>query len=281
MRFFEEQGLDAQTVQVRNAQVAVSAIAAGEAQFYSTSATGASLGAMAGGLDLVFIAGIINKLDGDFVVSPKINATVDLKGKLVGVQSIGGGVWTFTTLALDHWGLVPERDKIQFRILGDQSVMAQGLISGTVDAVYLGYTFSKVVQRQGFHVLADLAKIDIPYQGVGVVARKSFLDQSPDIAERTLKAIAKAVAYFQDPANKQSAVGVLMKWLRLPRIEDAVAGYDAMRVLYSRRIFATVDGVRNTVRILSRVDPKFGKLKAEDLIDDRIVRKLERDGVFK
>jgi ABC-type nitrate/sulfonate/bicarbonate transport system substrate-binding protein len=281
MRFFEEQGLDAQIVQVRNAQVAVSAIAAGEAQFYSTSATGASLGAMAGGLDLVFIAGIINKLDGDFVVSPKINAPVDLKGKLIGVQSIGGGVWTFTTLALDHWGLAPERDKIQFRILGDQSVMAQGLINGTVDAVYLGYTFSKVVQRQGFHVLADLAKIDIPYQGVGVVARKSFLDQSPDIAERTLKAIAKAVAYLQDPANKQSAVGLLMKWLRLPRVEDAVAGYEAMRVTYSRRIFPTIDGVRNTVRILSRVDPKFGKLKAEDLIDDRIVRKLERDGIFK
>jgi ABC-type nitrate/sulfonate/bicarbonate transport system substrate-binding protein len=118
MRFFEEQGLDAQIVQVRNAQVAVSAIAAGEAQFYSTSATGASLGAMAGGLDLVFIAGIINKLDGDFVVAPKIAAPADLKGKLVGVQSIGGGVWTFTTLALDHWGFVPERDKIQFRIPG-------------------------------------------------------------------------------------------------------------------------------------------------------------------
>ena len=281
MRFFEEQGLDAQIVQVRNAQVAVSALAANEAQFYTTSATGASLGAMAGGLDLVFIAGIVNKLDGDFVVSSKIIAPTDLKGKLIGVQSIGGGVWTFTTLALDHWGLVPERDKIQFRILGDQSVMAQGLISGTVDAVYLGYTFSKVVQRQGFHVLADLAKVDIPYQGIGVVARKSFLDQSPDIAERTLRAIAKSVAYFQEPANKQSAVGVLLKWLRLPRVEDAVAGYEAMRGLYSRRIFPTVEGVRNTVRILSRVDAKFGKLKAEDLVDERIVRKLEREGYFK
>jgi hypothetical protein len=42
-----------------------------------------------------------------------------------------------------------------------------------------------------------------------------------------------------------------------------------------------VEGVRNTVRILSRVDPKFGKLKAEDLVDERIVRKLEREGVFK
>jgi NitT/TauT family transport system substrate-binding protein len=280
LHFFEEQGLDAQIVQVRNGQVAVSAVAANEAQFYAVSATGASLGAMAGGLDLAFIAGIVNKLDGDFVVSSKIAAPGDLKGKVLGVQSIGGGVWTFTMLALDHWGLVPERDKIQFRIVGDQAVLTQGLISGTVDAAYLGYTFSKVAQRSGFHVLQDLAKVDIPYQGIGIVARRSFLDQSPDVAERTLKAIAKAVAYFQEPANKQSVVAILFKWLRLPRVEDAVVGYEAMRPLYSRRIFPTVDGVRNTVRILGRVDPKFSRLKAEDLIDDRIVRKLEREGVL-
>jgi hypothetical protein len=60
-----------------------------------------------------------------------------------------------------------------------------------------------------------------------------------------------------------------------------VAGYEAMRPIYSRRIFPTVDGVRNTVRILNRVDPKFSKLKAEDLVDERIVRKLEKEGVFK
>ncbi len=280
--FFEEQGLDAQIVQVRNGQIAVSAMAANEAQFYTVSATGASLGAMAGGLDLTFIGGIVNKLDGDFVASPKVATPSELKGKILGVQSIGGGVWTFTMLALDHWGLVPERDKIQFRVLGDQSVIAQGLIGGLVDAAYLGYTFSKVVQRQGgFHNLADLAKADIPYQGVGIAARKSFLDQSPDVAERTLKALAKSVAYFQDPANRQSVVDSLMKWLRLTRVEEAVAGYEAIRPLYSRRIFPTVDGIRNTIRILSRVDPKFSKLKAEELVDERIVRKLESEGVFK
>jgi len=280
-RFFEEQGLDAQIVQVRNGQVAVSAMAANEAQFYSVSATGASLGAMAAGLDLAFIAGIVNKLDGDFVVAPKIATPADLKGKFLGVQSIGGGVWTFTMLALDHWGLAPERDNIQFRIVGDQAVLTQGLINGVVDAAYLGYTFSKVAQRQGFRVLQDLAKVDIPYQGIGIVARKSFLDHSPDVAERALRAIAKSVSYFQDPANKQSVVNILMRWLRLPQVDDAVVGYDAMRGLYSRRIFPTVDGLRNTVRILSRVDAKFTKLKAEELVDERIVRKLEKEGVFK
>ena len=28
-------------------------------------------------------------------------------------------------------------------------------------------------------------------------------------------------------------------------------------------------------------DPKFGRLKAENFVDDRIVRKFEKDGVFK
>ena len=279
--FFEEQGLEAQIVQVRNGPVAVSAMAANEAQFYTTSATGSTLGSMAGGLDLVFIAGIINRLDGDFVASPKILTPADLKGKNLGVQSIGGGIWTFSMLALDHWGLVPERDKIQFRILGDQSVIAQGLVAGTVDAAYLGYTFSKTVQRNGFRVLQDFANIDIPYQGIGIVARKSFLDQSPDIAERTLKALSRSIAYYQDTANKQTIVAIMSKWLRLQRSEEAVAGYEAVRGLYNRRLSPTIDGVRNTLRILDRVDPKFGRMKAETLVDERIVRKLEREGFFK
>jgi ABC-type nitrate/sulfonate/bicarbonate transport system substrate-binding protein len=76
--FFEEQGIDMDVVQVRNGPVAIAAVAAGEAQFYSVSATGASLGAMAGGLDLVFIAGFINRLDGYFAVSARVRAPEDL-----------------------------------------------------------------------------------------------------------------------------------------------------------------------------------------------------------
>lgn len=281
MRFFEEQGLDAQIVRVSSGPVAVAAMASNEAQFYSASATGAILGAMAGGLDLVFVAGIVNKLDGDFVVHPKIKSPQDLKGKLLGVQSIGGGVWMFTMLALDYWGIVPERDKIQFRILGDQSVIAQGLISGAVDGAYLGYAFSKVVQRQGFRVLADMAKLDIPFQGTGLLARKSFVERSPEVAERTLKALSRAVAFFQEPANKATTVRILAKWLRLTNLEDAEAGYEMIRPLYDRRLAPNVEGLRNTVRVLARVDPKFARLRAEDLADDRIVRKLEREGFFK
>ena len=278
---FQKHGLDAQVVNVRSGAVGLSALAAGETQFHGGSATGASIGAMAGGLDLVFVAGLINKLDGTFVVAPNIKTPADLKGKKIGVQSIGGSVWMFTMLAFDHWGLNPERDNIQFRIIGDQSVMAQALATGgIIDAAYLGYTFGAQLERQGFRVLADLLKLGIPFQGLGMMARRSFVDRSPEIVERTLKAMVETIKFINAPDNKTAVIRSLMRALRLQKAEDAEAGYDMMKVLYDRRIYANVDGLRNVIRILGRSSEPIRKLKVEDIIDDRIVKKLEKEGLF-
>src|SRR5262249_53617973 len=78
---FQKHGLDTQVVNLPSSAVGLSRLATGESQFPGGSATGASIGVMAGGLDLVFIAGLINKLDGTFVVAPNIKTPADLKGK--------------------------------------------------------------------------------------------------------------------------------------------------------------------------------------------------------
>jgi NitT/TauT family transport system substrate-binding protein len=277
-RFFEERGLDAEVVQVRSGPIAIAALAAGDVQFYSAPASGATIGAVAGGLDLVFIANIIGKLDGYFVALPKIKTPSDLKGKTLGVQSVGGGIWMFTMMALDHWRLNPERDKIQFRVIGDQSVIAQAMATGIVDGALLGYSFSKVAQRNGGQLLADLTKMNIPYQHQGLLARRSFVDSSPDVAEKTLRSLMKAIAFIQDPGNKQAVTRSLTKWLRLPPSEGAEELYERMKNLYERRITPTREGLQNALRVLSRVNPKFAGLKAEDLMDDRIARKLDAEG---
>lgn len=59
---------------------------------------------------------------------------------------------------------------------------------------------------------------------------------------------------------------------------DVEAGYETMRALYSRRIFPSGEGLRNGLRVLNRVNPRLAALKAEDIVDDRIVRKLEKEG---
>ena len=51
-------------------------------------------------------------------------------------------------------------------------------------------------------------------------------------------------------------------------------------MLYTRGNFPTVEGVRNVIRLLGATNEKIHKLKAEDLVDDRFVRKLEKEGRF-
>src|SRR5919108_3655675 len=128
---FRKHGIDLSFVQVRSGPVGMSALSSGETQFHWGSVSAANLGAITEGADLVFVAGFINKLTGNFIANPKIKSPAELKGKSLGVNSLSGGGWIFTMLMLDYWGLAPERDKIQFRTLGEQAVMAQGVISGT------------------------------------------------------------------------------------------------------------------------------------------------------
>lgn len=278
--FFRKYGLDVQFVHVRSGPVGMSALAAGESQLHVGSVTGATLGSVAEGLDAVFVAGLINKLNGTVVVSPKIKTPSDLRGKTLGVSSIGGGSWVFTMLALDYWGLEPKRDGITLRVVGNDSVRAQAISSETIDGAQLGYTFSSALKSQGYGVLADLAQLPIPYQGTGVITRRSFIASSPDIVENVLRGLVEAVAFIVAAENKPVVMKSLARGLRLPRIEQATEGYESLTRLYERRIYPNVDGIRNLIRLLGPTSEKIRRLKAEDLVDDRFVRKLEKEGRF-
>jgi len=277
---FRRYGLDLTFVHVRNGPVGMAAIASGETQLHSGSATAAVLGAAAEGIELVFVAGIINKLIGNIMASPKIKTPADLKGKVIAVTSASGGSWMFTTLALEYWGLDAKRDGIIFRILGDESVRSQALLNESVAATHLSYTFSAPLISRGFTNLADLAKLPIPFQSTGVLTTKRFMNSSPDVVEAVLRGLVDSLAFIAQPENKPAVLKSLMKGLRLQKVEQAIEGYESLPLLFERRIYPRADGVRNVIRLLGLTNEKIRKLKAEDLVDDRFVRKLEKEGKF-
>ena len=278
--FFRKYNLDAQLVLMPNAPLALSALTAGDSQFYYGTTSGASLGAVLNGLDGVFVAAFINRLVGAFAVGRDIKTPADLKGKKIGVASLGGGNWMFTMLAFEHWGIDPKRDAITFRIIGDTGVSAQSIATGVIDGSLLGYTHASILRRQGYPILADVSELNIPFQDSGLFTRKSFLAQHPEIVESVLRALVEAIAFIQEPDNKTAVLKSLAQWLRLPKPDDALPGYDFMRKMYTRRIYPNLEGIRNSIRVLTLTNEKFGRLKAEELVDDRIVRKLEREGLF-
>jgi len=278
--YFRKYGLDVQFVQTRSGPIGMAALSSGESQFHWGSVSGANLGAIAEGAELVFVAGFINRLTGMFMAHPKIKTPADLRGKSVGVNSLSGGGWIFSMLTLDHWGLSPERDKIQFRSLGDQTVMVQGFMAGTVDAVLVGYAHGKNLQNKGYTVLADVEKLPIAYQGSGVISRRSFMKSSPATAEGLFRGLLDAVNFVRNPTNKAEVIRAVAKGMRLPRLEDAEEGYQSLPTLYDKKIYPSVDGIRNVIRLLGTTNEKIRRLKAEDLVDEAVLRKLEKEGRF-
>ncbi len=277
---FRRYGLELTFVTVRSGPVGMAALASGETQLHSGSATGAVLGSAAEGMDLVFVAGIINKLIGNIMASPKIKTPADLRGKVIAVTSASGGSWMFTTLALEYWGLDAKRDGITFRILGDESVRSQALANDTVAATHLGYTFSAPLISRGFTNLGDLSKLPIPFQSTGVLTTRRFMNASPEIVENVLRGLVDSLNFIAQPENKPAVLKSLMKGLRLKNIEQAMEGYDTLSGIYERKIYPRADGVRNVIRLLGQTNEKIRKLKAEELVDDRFVRKLEKEGRF-
>ena len=95
-----------------------------------------------------------------------------------------------------------------------------------------------------------------------------------------MTAVVEAIAFIREPANKAAVMRSLAKGLRLSKPEDTAEGYEVIKTLYEQKIYPSAEGVRNTIRLLGASNEKIRGLRAEDLIDDRTVRKLEQKGLF-
>jgi hypothetical protein len=72
----------------------------------------------------------------------------------------------------------------------------------------------------------------------------------------------------------------LAKGLRLKRVEDAEEGYQSIVGIYEKKIYPSADGIRNVIRLLGASNEKIRRLKAEALVDDGVVKTLEKEGRF-
>ncbi len=277
--FFRKHGVNVEVIAIRTGGQTVAALASGDVQIAYTI-PGSVLNAFVGGMDVAFFGGVVNRADGDFVVAPSIRRAEDLRGKKLGVQSIGGGVWSLAMLALEQLRLEPTRDKILILVVGDHSVLTQSMLTGRIDAAHLGYTFSTLLKDKGFHILLDLGKAPIPYQGLALAARRSYLKQNPQVTDSILRGVLESIAFIQNPTNKEAAVRSLAKNLRLTSAKEAESGYEVLQWLYSLDIRPNVKGIQNMQRLLAIINPKVAGVKAEDVVYETAVEFIQKSAFY-
>lgn len=274
--FFAKYGVNADTIFVRGAPTLVAAMQSNEIDVGYTGGT-AVVGAVANGADLKVLSAFTNRVTYDLMVKPGIKRPEDLRGKIFGIQSIGGTVWMGAILALEHLKLDAERDKINIIAVGDQNVLAQALEAGTIDATVLDGVQSRRLSALGFLTLADLNKANLPILSSGFVMREPNIQKNPQLAENLMKAVIEGAAFSLSLSQKPNTLKILQKYLRVSE-KDAEEGYRDLVLGTDKKPYAAPAGVTNVVRLMKRTNPKVENVKPETLIDDRILKKLDQSG---
>jgi ABC-type nitrate/sulfonate/bicarbonate transport system substrate-binding protein len=274
--FFTKYGIESEPVMLRGGTTLVTGLASGDVQIGRTAGA-AVLSAVGAGHDLKMLATFSSRNSYDVVVRPNIKRVEDIRGKKLAINSLGGGTWIGAMLWLEHFGLDLQRDQILLQSIGDQSVQAQSLESGVVDVAFVDGFYSKLLKQKGMTVLADYTELKQPLVSQSMVVQRSFLQQHPEVAENYLKAEIEGMAFGVAPKNKPAVIRILMRRMRTDAA-GAEDGYlDLVRGV-DRKPFASLEGMRNLQRLLKPRNPKIGELKVEDVVDNRIMRKLDESG---
>src|SRR5215510_961745 len=274
--FLAKYGLQAEQVYVRGAPLLVAGMASGDIQF-TRSGGSATLAAIGAGHDFKIVATFSSRNTYDLIARPNIKRPEDLRGKKIALISIGGTGWMGVLFWLEHFGLDQQRDQIHMQVLGDQAVQMQAVESGIADVAALDGVFSKNLRQKGFTVLGESANLTQRTVGQAMVVPQAFLRQRSDIVENYLKAEIEALAFSVAPKNKPAVIKTIMRRLKANANSTEEAYQDLLKGV-DRKPFPSLDGLRNVQRMLKPRNPKIGEVKTEEVIDARIMRKLDVSG---
>lgn len=274
-KFFAKYGIDADLVFMPGSPTLIAAINSGALAIGYTGGT-AILGAVAGGADFKVIAASQGRVLHDLVVRQEIKKAEDLRGKRIGVTSIGGSGWMAAMLAFEQLGVNPDKDKLIVSAFGDMRLIAKALEAGNLDGVLVTGNLISQFKRSGYNVLGELERV--PMLGSAVVVKQSLISTQAELLRNFLRALTEAHAFVLSPARRPAVLRVISKRLNITDPAIAEDGLNDLQKRIDKKLFPSIDGLRNIQRFLQQRNAKIGQVKLQDVIDDTIVRELEKSG---
>jgi NitT/TauT family transport system substrate-binding protein len=229
------------------------------------------------GGDTVMILGLVTKPPFSIISRPEIKDYREMKGKPMGVSRYGSSTDLLLRLVLDKWGLKPEADVPILQMGGVPPILA-GMQSKKIFAGPLSLPTLAKAKQEGFRELADIAELVPEYQVAGVVTRRSFIKQNPEVVRGFVSAMAEAIILFK---NDTAAVKEVMKH-RL-KVDDMAVIEETQRS-YPRYMpnvpYPSKAGIAVIKSFMEKSDPALRQLKIDDQLDTQFVRELEQNGFF-
>jgi ABC-type nitrate/sulfonate/bicarbonate transport system substrate-binding protein len=226
---------------------------------------------LGGSTELVFIAGLTNTALFEIIGRPEIASLDDLRGKAAGSTSAGSGATMAMYETLRRNGIEPERD-VTISYLRDQPGVLTGLVTGAVQGAVLSSPFTELARGQGMRPLLDMRELAIPLVALNITSTRGQLERDPDLLRSFLMGYIEGLQYTRDyPAE---TVESIVRGTRTDNRADAESGYRLYNPDWSPwPSEAAIQTVLNNLDV-----PGATTARPAELIDDRLLRDLERSG---
>ena len=264
---FAKEGLDVEVISMSSSN-AIPALIANELDAVQVSAAPVITASLRG-IDVVFIAGLLNTMIWDFYVRPEIKSVEQLKGKIVGTDRPATPVRYGTMVALKKLGLTPK--DVQLFPLGSSPQIVAAFYAGQIVGGVGSPPASFQMERAGFRSMVSL--LDVPYQNVGIVVRRSRMDELGPRLVPLLRSIRAGIERFY--ADKPFTVKVIGKYTKESDQDVLDRTYEFYKKAGFRREMVTSEpGLQGMLDFLSETIPEAKTAKPAQFFDDRFLRQV-------
>jgi NitT/TauT family transport system substrate-binding protein len=276
-KLFEKYGIDTHLILITSGSKMVQAMLGGDLPL-AAAAGNAAVDANLAGADVVMI-GALAKVPAFYIMAlPEIKTVEDLRGKAVGVTRFGSSTdFTIRYLLRKH-GLNPDRDVTLIQA-GDLFAAATMLKTRAIVAAPFSSPANLRAEEAGARTLMNMGSAGVYFPHDAWMARRSFLNANEDLIRRFMRAYSEGVhKLFNDQALAKRAV---QKFARSddPKIVNAVYQY---AIDYVEKIpYNTREGVQEVLNQAALRNSKAKDAKPESFYDDRFVKELDAQGLYK
>lgn len=266
--YYKDEGLEVDKVQMQPA-IAVKALISGDIDYLL--AWGSAVRAAVTGVPLKAVVGMASRPLHVLVARPDIKSPKDLKGKVIGVDSIAGTVDYLSRVAVRHFGFEPEKD-VKIIVTGESPMRLAALRAGSIDATPIDVAFAMKAEDEGFRRLLYLGDIiELPLSGIAVMDKK--LQTQREQVKKVVRASLRGSRFMKQ--NRAETIQMLSDYLRITPSQAAKA-YDTSINSFTDDGMISDKGVSLDVQLTKERLKITKEIPLSQLVDWSLVKEVNK-----
>ena len=270
--YFDEVGLDVELILTPGADKVTASVLSGDVDIGFCGPEATIYVYQSGEKDYLKTFAQLTKKDGSFIVSRKKidNFTVnDLIGKnIIGGRKGGMPEMTFEW-ALRENGIDPKKD-VNIDTSIAFAAMQGAFIGGTGDFVTLFEPNASDVEKQGFgYVVASVGELGGSAPYTAYTARKSFIEENPDIIKKFIEAINKGLKFVRENESDVIAKSIYEHFpdVSISNLTVSIERYKNQDT-WNETTLLTKESFNHLQDIMIKAGELQEKVSFEDLVDN-------------